>query len=1031
MILYLNKTTKASEEAYFMTPTQQFRKKDDHIKKFGIILGLLWTVLIALLMIINIEHIAEESHTSAEASARASFEKDVMYRRWASMHGGAYVPLTEKTQPNPYLSHIPDRDIVTQSGVKLTLVNPAYMTRQVYELETKEDHHRGHITSLNPLRPENKADDWETAALQSFENGAQEVVSVENISDIKYLRLMRPMRTEESCLKCHAEQGYNVGDIRGGVSVSVPLEHFDELAWHHMTVALFGFGVTWLLGLGVIGILLLKVNRNIDARDAAMLEKIESDRNYQRMVEGTDNFIIQMDESGKILFANGRLREFVHTALDAGAGMSFFDLVPPDDREKARQQLRDCLVKKKDRATIENSIVGHGELREILWTVNLEYGSDENSTIISCIGKDVTDYNREWRKYQTVLHTSMDGYWIVDGTGRFLEVNDAYLSMMGYKRDELILKYIKDVKTLEGQNVVDERMKKIRERGHLRFESRYIRKDGVYIDAEVSASYMGDEDDIYCVFVRDITERKKAENLLRESEKQFQNLFDKMVEGVVYITAEGQIDKANPAAERILGLSRSEIESRQYDAPEWERVRPDGSPFPMEELATGRAMTEKRPIKNITMGVPQKDGSYNWITVNADPVLNDEGEIQGVVATFNDISDRKQVESEKEELEKQLIHTQKMEAVGLLAGGVAHDFNNILTILSATSDLALMELTEKDRFHSEFTDIYNTTERAAQLTQQLLAFSRKQIIEPRVLNLNATLFDMERMLHRIIGEDIELVFVPEDRLWAVKADPGLLNQVLTNLVVNARDAMKNGGKITIETQNITLDQNYSDSHVGVVAGEYVMMAVSDTGSGMDEETKERVFEPFFTTKKTGEGTGLGLSTCYGIIKQSGGNIWLYSEPGKGTTFKVYLPRNIEPEAESKRDTAIPLPKGIETILLVEDEPVVRKMTKKILTSCDYTVFVASHGGEALQFLEKNETPIDLLLTDVVMPQMGGKELSDKVLEMYPDTKVLFMSGYTDKSIVHHGVLDPGLLFLQKPFTPVKLLMKVREVLDGE
>jgi nitrogen-specific signal transduction histidine kinase len=382
-------------------------------------------------------------------------------------------------------------------------------------------------------------------------------------------------------------------------------------------------------------------------------------------------------------------------------------------------------------------------------------------------------------------------------------------------------------------------------------------------------------------------------------------------------------------------------------------------------------------------------------------------------------------------LEEQFRQSQKMEAVGRLAGGIAHDFNNLLTVIKGYSQLSLLDLRESDILWGNIQEIQKATQRAADLTRQLLAFSRRQILDLKVLDLNTLLKDLNKMLRRIIGEDIELVTLLAEDLGRVRIDPGQFEQMILNLAVNARDAMVSGGKLTIETSNVELDEEYVRTHISVKPGSYVQLSISDTGVGMSFDTKEKVFEPFFTTKEKGKGTGLGLSTVYGIVKQSEGNIWVYSEPDHGTTFKIYLPRVEEKlDAAIKEEESDSLPKGNETVLLAEDDPLVRDLARRLLIQQGYTVLEASNGEEALRVARENAgEKIHLLLTDVVMPQMGGKELSEKLKRLRPDIGVLYTSGYTDNAIVHHGTLEPGTYFLQKPFSHKTLSHKVREVLD--
>jgi PAS domain S-box-containing protein len=383
-----------------------------------------------------------------------------------------------------------------------------------------------------------------------------------------------------------------------------------------------------------------------------------------------------------------------------------------------------------------------------------------------------------------------------------------------------------------------------------------------------------------------------------------------------------------------------------------------------------------------------------------------------------------------QQLEEEFRQAQKMEAVGRLAGGVAHDFNNLLTIITGYAELTLDLLTDS-QLRSYQEEVLKAGERAGGLVRRLLAFTRRQSLEPQVVDLNAIVKNTESMVHRLIGEDIEVVTAMQPDLGAVRTDPAQIEQVIINLTVNARDAMPNGGKLIIETTNVDLLQAYADTHVAVTPGPYVMLSVSDTGTGMDAHTLAHIFEPFFTTKEKGKGTGLGLATVYGVIKQSGGNVWVYSELGMGTTFKIYLPR-VGALTDIAQPVALPAsqPQGSETILLVEDEEGIRSMVRGILQAHGYTVLEAGHPQAALEISRKFEGPIHLLFTDVVMPQMSGREVAEKISAARPSTKILYMSGYTDNAIAHHGVLEPGVPFLQKPFTPHALTQKVREVLDA-
>jgi two-component system, cell cycle sensor histidine kinase and response regulator CckA len=442
-------------------------------------------------------------------------------------------------------------------------------------------------------------------------------------------------------------------------------------------------------------------------------------------------------------------------------------------------------------------------------------------------------------------------------------------------------------------------------------------------------------------------------------------------------------------------------------------------------------LEEKSFVQGFESEVYRKDQSKFWASESVRAVRDKEGTLLYYEGTIEDVTERKRAEEALRESEERLRQSQKMESIGQLAGGMAHDFNNILTAITGYSELALLRMTEDNQFRRNMEQIKKAGDRAASLTRQLLAFSRKQILQPKVLNLNTVVPDMDKMLRRLIGENIDLLTVLDPELGNVKADPGQIEQVILNLAVNARDAMPNGGKLTIETANVYLAEEYCRQYVSLQAGHHVMLAVSDNGCGIDDTTQKRIFEPFFTTKGVGKGTGLGLATVYGIVKQSDGSVWVYSEVGKGTTFKVYLPRidEVAPESQVVARIDDQVSGAGEIVLLVEDEDMVRSIARQALEMNGYHVLEASHGKEAVVICEQHQGPIDLMVTDVVMPQMSGRELAEYLATSRPETKVLFVSGYTDDAIVHHGVLDNHVNFLQKPFTPDALAHKVREVLS--
>jgi len=523
--------------------------------------------------------------------------------------------------------------------------------------------------------------------------------------------------------------------------------------------------------------------------------------------------------------------------------------------------------------------------------------------------------------------------------------------------------------------------------------------------------------------MKDITSHKRAEMSLEASEVKYKTLVESLSDALLMLDNESNILSCNQAFCNLFGYERKEIEGKPIRI-----LHPSNESFySFNQLVY--PIVKENGLFRIEWNLRCKDGKEVPVEITTSLIKSVEGAISGYVNIIRDMSERKKVEQEKSQLEEQFRQAQKMEAVGRFAGGIAHDFNNLLTVIQGNCDISLLELNDGNPLKYNIEQIRAASQKASDLTRQLLAFSRRQQLDPKVLDLNAIIKNLDKMLHRIIGEDVKLITILSEELGKIKADRSQIEQVILNLVVNARDAMPDGGTLIIETSNVELNEMYTKSHIDVISGHYVLLSVTDNGVGMSQEIKEKIFEPFFTTKEKGKGTGLGLSTVYGIVKQSGGNIWVYSEPGKGTTFKIYLPRVDEYIEEVKEGGADEIPKGSETILVVEDDETVRGMATRILSTLGYRVLDASEAKEAVRLLEEHRGLIDLIITDVVMPTMNGKQLIDHLRFTFPNLKVLFMSGYTDSTIAYYGILEEGINFIQKPFTLNTLAKKVREILD--
>jgi len=623
-------------------------------------------------------------------------------------------------------------------------------------------------------------------------------------------------------------------------------------------------------------------------------------------------------------------------------------------------------------------------------------------------------------RYRKLFDEAMHGIALADAeTGILLDCNESLANLVGRTKAELIGQH----QTILHPSNRDSAEFSITFKQHLAdkegqtLEGQVITKTGEIKEVEIKANilHIRGREVLQGIF-SDITERKKAEEALRESEEKYRFVVENCQEGIWAIDENANTTFVNQKMAEMLGYKAEEMMGAslfEFMDEEWKKIA-------MEKFERRKqGISEQHEFEFL-----KKNGEKVWTSLSTSPLYGPEKNFIGALAFVSNITQRKS-------LEEQLRQAMKMEAIGLLAGGVAHDFNNKLTPIFGLCSLMLAQLDRGHPYYADIEEIQNAGERCASLVRQLMAFSRKQVLDPKVINLNEVVANMEKMLKRVIGEDIALKIMREQKLNPVKADIGQVEQIIMNLAANSRDAMPQGGSLVIETRNVTVDEQMAKEHIDFQPGSYAMLKVTDTGVGMGKATLAHIFEPFFTTKEAGKGTGLGLSMVYGIVKQSGGNIQAWSELGKGTSFEIYLPQAGEEPGEDTFSSpeARKTLAGTETILLVEDEVAIRKVVNRVLKKLGYNVISADSGEEAAKIFRQYPTEISLLITDVVMPGISGQDLANTLLQENPELKVIYISGYTDDAIARHGIIEEGTFFIQKPFSVETLAAKIRQLLD--
>ncbi|MDQ6651471.1 MAG: PAS domain S-box protein [Acidobacteriota bacterium] len=817
---------------------------------------------------------------------------------------------------------------------------------------------------------------------------------------------------------------------------------------------------------------------DITERKKAEDELIKSEERYRDLVENAHDIIYEHDLSGNYTSTNKAAQQITGYSREEGLGMSLAKTLAPEYVEKALEMLRRKLAGESITAYDLEIIAKDGS--RIAVEVNTRLVLKDGVPVgVQGIARDITKRKRaedalrnsEARK-RAILESAMDCIITMDHQGMVVDWNPASEKTFGFSQEEATGRELAEL-------IIPPRFRVQHRQGLARYlatgkarnlgqrqELSAQRRDGAEFPVELTITRIEFEGTpMFTGYLRDITERKSAEdrlvaqyaitraiaesNTFSEGAQEILQAVCKSLgweHGGLWTLADGpdlmrctEIWQAPGAeADEFAQATRESVFAMGIGLPGrvWTNCQPVWISDVVEDANFSRLSIAAKVGFRVACGFPiwLRSEVLGVVEFFSRSIREPDPALLAMMATIGgqigQFIESKRVEEALGESEEQLRQSQKLEAIGQLAGGVAHDFNNLLTVIGGYSSIILGKLSPESPHRSSVEEIKKASDRAGSLTRQLLAFSRKQILQPKILDLNSVVSDLEKMVRRLIGEDIDLLALTDPNLGQVEADPGQIEQVLLNLIVNARDAMPAGGKLTIETGNTVLSSDYALRHAAL-AGPYVMLAVTDTGCGMAADLQAHVFEPFFTTKGSGKGTGLGLATVYGIVKQSGGNVWLYSEVGKGSTFKIYLPRVDAVTADEQISAGVPLlPKGTETVLLVEDEEQVRKIVQAILEGQGYDVLAAANGEEALEIAAQHDSEIHLMITDVVMPQMSGPELADRLATIRPHSRVLYMSGYTDDAIVRHGLLDAKLNFIHKPFDAATAARKVRDVLDS-
>lgn len=988
------------------------------IKYIALALIVGWTIIITGFLTWEIRTQNQAAISFARTEAIGTYNKDLVYRRWATLHGGVYVPVTEKYPPNPYLKSVSEREILTPSGKLLTLVNPAYMTRQVHELSQKQYSVKGHITSLNLIRPQNRADEWEKMALQSFAAGKKEVYEVSLIEGKEYLRLMRPMFVEKGCLKCHGYQDYDVGDIRGGISVSIPLEPYKAIALTQIRKSIVVHLTILLLGWAGLGRAFFTINRK-------NLERSLVEARFKRAMDASQDGIFDWDlESKEVYYSPGWKRILGYEPAELPNDFSTWEtLTHPDDVKASWAMINEVIEGKRDRFQKEFRMRHKdGHWVDILSRSNLY--KDEHTGRVRVAGThiDISERKQIEKKlrlseacYRELFNNIKSGvaiYTVADGGRDFIfkDFNRAGEQLDAEPKDMLIGKSIFEARPGVDKFGLTEVFRRVWETGVSEGFPAKEYKDGRLEKWYENFVYRLPTGEIVAVF-DDVTDREQAQKVLRASEERLRLILEAAMDGIWLTDTDGKLLEVNQTYCQMSGYSREELLGMKIPDLEARASEPGMDKFFTTLLIRDRDRFESKHIR--------KDGSIFDVEIS---VRYKKGEEQRCIVFLRDITKQKRI-AEK------LQQAQKMESIGNLAGGIAHDFNNILFPVIGMSELLLEDLPHGSVEWKNVEEIFKAGKRGSALVKQILTFSRQSAHHMAPTRVQNILKEVLKLSRSTIPSDIGIKQDIQTDCGSIMADSTQIHQVIMNLVTNAFHAVEeDGGGICVSLKEKLLKvSDLFDSNLK--PGYHATLSISDTGKGIPPEILDKIFDPYFTTKEQGKGTGLGLAVVHGIVQEHRGEIKVHTEIGKGTAFDVYIPLIDKTDTYETIERSAAHPGGKERILLVDDEESVAKLEKQMLERLGYQVTIRHTSLDALQTLKFNPESFDLVITDMTMPNMTGDKLAREMIALRPDLPIIICTGFSER-INQEKAEALGIKgFLMKPVIKSNLAQMVRKVLD--